>query len=155
MEPPSDPLADRITAEDAKRLYQYWLTRRSGRQFPSRKEIDPLVLGFVLGRISLVEVSNDPRRFLYALVSAELTEHLGYEMTDKYVDEMPEPGVRDYVTALYTRALDARTPLYEEGAAILDKRVWRYKTLVLPLSSDGEAIDMLLVYRDASNRPKA
>lgn len=147
MDVSGDAFSNTITASDARRLYFYWLKRRGTRRFPSPKDIEPLDLGFVLGRISLIEISGNPRRFHYALVSAELTRHLGYSMTDKSVDEIPEPRTREYVSALYNRAIEAGEPLYEAGTVILDRRVWQHKTLTLPLSSDGETIDMLLVFR--------
>lgn len=144
----SSAFADEIGPEDAKRLYRYWLAKRGGRAFPSRKDVDPLDLPFVLGRISLIEVSASPRRFRFRLVSTDLTEHLGYEMTGKYVEELPETELRDYAADFYARATEARAPIYEEGGPLLDGRHWKHKTLALPLSSDGEAIDMLLVYRE-------
>lgn len=146
----SSAFVDKIGPEEAKRLYWYWLAKRGERAFPSRKDVDPLDLPFVLGRISLIEVSSAPPRFRFRLVSTDLTEHLGYEMTGKCVEELPEAELRDYAAGFYARAVEARTPIFEEGPLLLDRRRWEHRTLALPLSSDGETIDMLLVFRATS-----
>ena len=48
---------------------------------------------------------GDPPRFRYRLVSTELTEHLGYEMTGRHADEIAEPDVRRYTEQFYEQAL--------------------------------------------------
>lgn len=144
-----------VTADaDLKRLYQYWAERRAGRAFPARDDIDPLDFGYALGRVSLIEVLESPRRFYYRLVSTQLTSHLGYEMTGKFVDEIPEPEMRDFTERTYRRMVERRAPLYESDEVVLDGRRWRHETLALPLSADGRTITMLLVYR-ATREPGA
>ena len=56
--------------EALKRLYCYWTERRGAKRYPSRDDIDPLDLGYALGRVSLVDVLENPRRYRYRLVSA-------------------------------------------------------------------------------------
>lgn len=143
-----EKFVEKIGSRLAQRLYRYWLEKRGKRAFPSRRDIDPLDLPFALGHLSLVAISDSPRRFHYRLVSTGVTADLGYEMTGKDVEDIPEPEMRDYVRAFYERALAARGPLYEEGTAVIEGRTWEHKSLALPLSTDGAAIDMLLVYRE-------
>ena len=139
---------DEITADaDLKRLYRYWIERRSARTFPARAQIDPIEFGFALGRVSLVDVLQGPRRFYYRLVSTRMTEHLGYEMTGKFLDELPEGDVRAYAERFYSETLRRRAPLFHRDETVLDSRRWRHEALSLPLSSDGRTIDMLMIYR--------
>jgi hypothetical protein len=142
-------LSDR---EMMSNLLSYWAAKRADRRFPSRADIDPVDFTYALGKVSLVEVIGAEPRFRYRLVSTRLTDHLGYEMSGKYVDEIPEPETRAYVTSLYGRALAAAVPLQEGGEISLDGRTWRHETLVLPLASDHQRIDMLLIFR-ATTRP--
>ena len=142
-----------LTRDDvARRLYRYWSARRAGKSFPSRDDIDPLDFTFALGHVSLVEVFYSPLRFHYRLVSTALTEHLGYEMTGKPLDDIPEPEMRAFTRDFYTKAVDLAAPLYEAGAVVKDGRRWRHETLVLPLSADASTINMLLIYR-RTDRP--
>jgi hypothetical protein len=136
------------TQDDAlKRLYVYWTERRKGKRYPSRGDIDPLEFGYALGRVSLVEVLEGPRRFRYRLVSTSLTARLGYEMTGKFLEEIPESDMRRYTERLYAAAVERGISLYFRDAPTLDGRRWRTEGLILPLSSNGTSVDMLMIYR--------
>jgi hypothetical protein len=145
-------IGDKSKDERLLRLYRYWNDRRGSRQFPARGDIDPIDFPYALGRVSIVEVHRDPLRFRYRLVSTRLTQHLGYEMSSKYVDDIPEPAMRDFTRAFYKRALEHGAPLYESGAPRIERQQWQHETLVLPLASNGTEIDMLLIYRN-TERP--
>ena len=132
-----------------RRMLAYWDEKRGARPFPSRRDIDPVDFGYVLGSVSLVEVFQDPQRFRYRIAGSHLTGYLGYEMTGRFADEFPEREVGQYVTARYEAAILRRQPVIEAGDEILDGRLWRHETVYLPLSNDGATIDMLLVCRIA------
>jgi hypothetical protein len=143
-----------LTADAALvRLYAYWRERRGAKRYPARRDIDPLDFGFALGRVSLVDVLGIPRRFRYRLVATILTEHLGYEMTGKYLDQIPETEMRAYTARLYAAALGQASPFFARDEIVLDGRQWKNEALVLPLSSDDRSIDMLMIYR-ATDRPR-
>jgi hypothetical protein len=145
---------ERATANDAvKRLYAYWVARRGAKPFPSRDDIDPVDFDFVLGRVSLVEVLDDPRRYRYRLVGTTVTDNLGYEMTGKFLDQLPESEMRAYLEQLYGKVVAQRAPVYEREHVALDGRLWKSETIALPLSSDGRAVNLLMIYR-ATDRPK-
>jgi hypothetical protein len=137
----------------AIRLYLYWLKCRGAKQFPSRDDIDPIDFRFALGRVSLIDVLEQPRRYRYRLVGTMVTDHLGYEMTGKFLDQLPESQVRAYLDQLYGSVVAQRVPIHEGGQTVLDGRLWKYESLVLPLSSEGQAVDLLMAYR-ATDRPK-
>src|SRR5690349_20491294 len=115
-------LEEVTTTADVLRLYRYWEEKRGLRNFPSRNDIDPIEFKFALSKVSLIDVTRGPRRFFYRLVSTTLTDRLGYEMTRKWVDDIPEDDVRHYVKGLYTRAVEARLPLYEKSKRIFDDK---------------------------------
>jgi hypothetical protein len=130
------------------RLLDYWEGKRAGRPMPSWAGMDPLDFSYMLGRVSLVEVHpGPPRRFRYRVVATTLALQLGYEMTGRFTDEIPEPQVRAYVEAQYGQLVDARVPLVDGGERMLDGRRWNHQCLYLPLSSDGETVDRLLAAR--------
>ena len=142
-------LAD--ASPQAQRLYEYWTDQRGPAAWPMRAKIDPLHFRFALGRVSIIERIDG--RFRYRLVSTGLTEHLGYEMTGKFADEIPEPESRTFSEQQYTTGIERAAPLYTRGRVHLDGRDWTHETLILPLSSDGTAVDMLMIYR-ATDEPK-
>jgi hypothetical protein len=150
------PLPVEIASQDDRllRLYRYWNNCRGDLRFPPRASIDPMDFPYALGRVSLVEVQRNPLRFRYRLVGTLLTQHLGYEMTGKYVEEIPEPSMREFTRSFYERALERQGPFHETGTALIERYSWQHEVLVLPLASDGETIDMLLIYRN-TERPTA
>jgi hypothetical protein len=148
--PHEEPVGLAEASEDVRRLYAYWQARRGAKRFPAREDIDPVDFKFALGRVSLVDVLEDPRRYRYRLVSTSITKHLGYEMTGKYSDEIPEKELRDYVERLYAKTVTVAAPIYEKEKAILDGRLWEYEALMLPLSSDGSRINMIMAFRETA-----
>ncbi len=135
-----------------KRLYGYWAARRGAKRYPSRDDIDPIDFGYALGHVSLIEAMQNPPRFRYRLVSGSLTARLGYEMTGKFLDEVPESEMRAYTARIYAMALAKGVPLHLRDQVTLDGRRWNYEALILPLSSDGYTVDILMIYRLA-DRP--
>lgn len=130
------------------RLFAYWVEKRGSRPFPARDDLDLLEFTYALSRVSLVDVLQNPQSFHYRLVSTSLTDRLGYEMTGKSVDDIPEDSVRRYVEDFYTRAVDTRAPLYEKSTRLFQNRIWQHEALVLPLSPGADFIDMLMIYRE-------
>src|SRR5438105_96090 len=46
-----------------RRLYEFWLQRKGGRRFPSRRDIDPVEIRYVLGWVMLIDAMRDPVQF--------------------------------------------------------------------------------------------
>lgn len=147
---PASPAGLADASEDVKRLYAYWQARRGTKRFPAREDIDPVDFKFALGRVSLIDVVEDPRRYRYRLVSTSITKHLGYEMTGKYTEEIPEKELRDYVERLYAETVSAAAPIYTKEKAAFDGRLWESEALMLPLSSDGSRINMIMAFRETA-----
>ena len=137
-----------VCANDvALRLYRYWTEKRGERMLPSRGDLDLLDFTYALTWVSLVDVMEEPRRFRYRLVSTGLTERLGYEMTGRYVEDLPDSDMRRYVEGLYGRCVDQLVPLYEKSTRIHAYKLWLHEALVLPLSQGSEKVEMLMIYR--------
>lgn len=124
-------------------IHAYWDDRRDGREMPARREIDPVDLKEWLPNIFLVDVEQSPMRYRYRLVGTELTAVMGRELRGRYVDEMPFL-FRKYAEAAYSGLARARQPVYRQINTMEAFRRVRYHRLLLPLSSDGADIDMVL-----------
>jgi len=72
-----------------RRLFAYWLEKRSERQFPAKSDIDPVEFPFALGYVTLVDVERDPRRYRFRLDGSILVELSGTDYTGRYLDELP------------------------------------------------------------------
>jgi hypothetical protein len=148
MIPPAPPLghfADPLVG----RLYRYWDERRQGRGAPSRADIDPIDFAFILADVCLIEVvaagvADAQPRFLYRIVGDNLVQWLGFSMRGRWLDELPGPELRERVRRSFVSVLRTRAPRHGVRDSVLDDRLRRYEFMILPLSSDGERVDMLL-----------
>jgi len=128
-------------------LYQYWNARRGIRPMPTRADIDPLEMRQWLPRLSLVDVSPDGQHFTYRLVGTQMVDLLGVNPTGRSVatawpEEMAETVVEGYRTVVETRK-----PVFcqQINGWMEDQKptAWAMR---LPLSSEGEEVDMILAY---------
>ena len=147
LAPSVHDLEQHHAAEELIRLYRYWLDKCGDRLMPARADINPLEFAFAIGRVSLVDVVPGPRRFRYRLVSTAITNRLGYEMTNKFTSDIPDDDTRRYVEELYGRVIDVRTPLFEKSTRTFDGKTWQHEALAMPLSADGQTIEMIMIYR--------
>ena len=138
---------DRIEDPKLVGLYDYWQAKRGGRRYPSRADIDPTEMTFVLGNIDLVEISRDPIVFTFRLSGSNIDRNEGFNMQGKTLDEYPLPEHRDAVKRTYLETLSSGEPHYEVLDRISDGKLQRYARLILPLSRDGQTIDMFLMGR--------
>ncbi len=134
-----------------QRLYRDWNDRRQGREFPARADFTPYDLKYILGNLSLIDVGYDPLRFRYRLHATKLADRMGHEMTDKSVDDIPDPGHAAQARAHFTEVVERRVPTaYIRDPSLITQNepyshvTYNSEVLVLPLSTDGITIDMLM-----------
>jgi hypothetical protein len=135
-----------------RRLYEYWCARRGDRHFPTRADIDPLDLAFLMGNLILIDVvAGDPLGFFIRLHGTNLAQRAGYELTGRMLNELPITEFRQLAMQTFTRVATTGEPFRGYRDRVLDDRPRHYETLILPLSEDGERVDRLLaglVYAD-------
>ncbi|HEX2116857.1 MAG TPA: PAS domain-containing protein [Alphaproteobacteria bacterium] len=133
-----------IEQPSLRQLYAYWDQKRRGRRFPARADIDPLELGFVLGNLSLIDVLHEPLRFRFRLQGTMAVSRLGYDLTGKLVDEIPDPEYRQITLATYRTIVEQGQPMRAVREQMYDHKIHRYEIVWLPLANNGESINMLV-----------
>jgi hypothetical protein len=133
-------------------LHAYWQQRRAGRRCPARVDIDPIEIPALLPHILLTEVVDGGLRFRWRLIGTEVERNFGCPMTGRYVDELLRDQYLDYVEGLYRSVVSGCTPVYSENSYNTRSNGWevgsellRTARLMLPLSPDGETVNMVLV----------
>lgn len=136
---------ERLRAETLKTLYSYWRELRRGRPAPARADIDPSEIIGVLPHISLFDVERSPRRYRIRLLGTQIVNWYGCDVTGSYLDEI-DFGVSDrFNFEILNRAVDEIAPAHMSGEYTkYDGRCIRYERLYLPLSENGECVNMLL-----------
>ena len=126
------------------RLYAYWLDRKGSRRFPARRDLDPIDLRYILGHLLLIDVVPGPRRFRVRLHGSEITARVHYDLTGKFLDELPDPVYRDYVLRRCGGLVASGEPLVIRRDRSIDGRLRPYEALWLPFSEDGANVTMLV-----------
>ena len=141
----TDDFRPRIRHPDLLRLYDYWVSRHRGDMLPSRQDIDPADFKFAVGNVTLIDVLYEPPGFRFRLIGSLMAQRMGWDLTGKMVDEVPDAEYREGLLAAYRQMVASRQPsttLYER---LIDGKNRRFEVLRLPLASDGTTIDMLLL----------
>src|SRR3954463_522446 len=95
--PFGEDVALEISDPRLQRFYAYWLRLRDARRFPARRDIDPMDFSYLLGNIMLVDVLRDPLRFRVRLHGTEMAERARFDLTGKWLDELPATDFRTYI----------------------------------------------------------
>jgi hypothetical protein len=139
------PLSE-LNAPKLKAVLELWQTKRGSRIAPARRDFDPVELKPVLPCVTLVDVRHEPLDFIYRLVGTEMVRSYGHDMTGMSVRDLQVPEFRERVLRDLTELIRTREPQFTAHYFTNPAGNLRaYRLLRLPLSSDGERIDMLLL----------
>jgi hypothetical protein len=134
-----------IQISDARlrRLYDYWQSKKGDRRVPSRAEIAPEEIVDILPWVFLTERVGD--RLRYRLVGEAFREIYGDKLAGMFLDEVDF----DHITAIYVGEYDTVAATFAPVARKWqftknDGRYLDFERLILPLSADGETINMFL-----------
>lgn len=134
------------TAE-LKKLYDYWSEKAGDRAMPSRGDLDPIIdIPELTSNIWLVDVERDPPGFRFRLLGTEVVAQYGMDFTGKRLDEMDFGGHREAIQRDYEETVRWKQPTYRSHIIEIEETMRRlpYERVLLPLSDDGEAVDMIL-----------
>jgi hypothetical protein len=134
---------------DLRRLLAYWQERCGEREFPRRADVDPIDFRFMLDRIALTEVHEDPAdpavlRYRLRLVGSFWYRLAGLELTGKWMHEFPRANQRKLTEDFYAALIKGRQPRFARRDAIVDDQLLHYEIMLLPLSEDGSRISMIM-----------
>ncbi len=135
-----------LTAPLLRELFEHWHGLCRDRPLPSRADLDPNAIKHLLPYLYMVDVLHQPRRFRYRLVGTGVVEFTGRDVTGKFVDEATYGAAAAPIRRLFETAVETRGPVGGRGRTVwIRGGEWReVESLVLPMSSDGAVIDILL-----------
>jgi hypothetical protein len=140
-----DPPA--LSCEPHRELKHYWNAKRQGRQFPRRADIDPAELRSHLGYLFLIDVLPDARDYRFRLLGSAMTQRYGRDSTGKTIVEAYQsaPEIGAWVLEVLTAVVTSKLPVVSEGRlSVVGKNYVIARALQLPLSEDGETVNMIL-----------
>jgi hypothetical protein len=126
-------------------LYRYWRSQCGDRLAPARTDIRPEEIMPILPLILLLDIVGNAPRLKYRLVGTEFVVMYGAEVTGKFLDEIDLDGMRDLIIADYFKVVKECRPSWTTWDFAKDDGRWlAYERLTLPLSEDGQRVNMLL-----------
>jgi hypothetical protein len=126
-------------------LLAYWHRKRGSRRMPARADIDPLELKRHLGSLCLIDVFHAPLRMRYRLIGTKIVETMGRDSTGKFYDELYSRPLLADIERSFEWIATNRAPLRSFGDAFYaDRLFYAYEIVNLPLSDDGETVNMVL-----------
>ena len=149
-----------ILAPVLQPLLAYWKSRAGDRPLPARADIDPLDIPRLLPFLYLVDVEpltggTMPHRFRYRLVGTGIVERNGRDPTGRYLDDFENRPFHETIMADYARCATEKRPV-AATRRFMDAtgRHWPYQRLVLPLSENGQDVNMLLGGNAFADQPE-
>ena len=138
-----------IRSERLRQVYTYWASKVVDGRLPSRASISPADIPRLLPYVFLIDVERNPRRFRFRLVGTQICIWAGRDATGLYTDEPAFGPHGEALTRQYAEVAARGRALYvEQPAARPERKYLFYDKVVLPLSADGEHVDMLLCASD-------
>jgi hypothetical protein len=131
---------------DVLKMLAYWESKLNGRTMPSRSDIEPTELIGLLPNITLVDVVDDQRRFVYRLVGTGEVQLRGNDPTGKSVRDGFFAATPDDAVQRYQRVCDLRAPYYEEDNFQIVDRYIAEANLFMPLSDDDRTVNKIMVF---------
>ncbi len=126
-------------------LKRYWDDKRGSREMPARADLDPMDIPEILPYLLLVDTAETLEEFRYRLIGTEACTGFDRDHTGARFAVLPRTACFDEVYGGYWRSFQERTPQYFHGplAPIGGDRI-QFSRLTLPLSHDGQHVDMIL-----------
>ncbi|MFQ5775424.1 MAG: PAS domain-containing protein [Kiloniellaceae bacterium] len=128
-----------------RELLAYWQNKRGPRLMPRRADVDPIEIPHLLPHLILVDTGQTLGEFRYRLFGTEVCKGFEHDRTGVRFSDLPRIPNYDEIYGGYWRTYVDRKPVYFHGQIVSASRDYiRYSRLTLPLSVDGEHVDMLL-----------
>lgn len=133
--------------------HDYWNAKRGGRWAPSRADLDPAEVKSLLPHVILMDVVRNaafgPLDFRYRLIGTKIDEHSSGRFTGRMMSEIPHQRPPSRLWSNLEWVVSEQQPKanrvpyagpHRDFLSVVD--------LVMPLSSDGETVDMLFCIID-------
>jgi PAS domain len=139
------PLSD-FASEDTKlsQAHAYWNSKRQGGLLPPRRDIDIVDLRPLIGFMHLVDVVDAAAgQFKFRLHGTRV--RLGQSFSENVVENISSKAMRDAAVEDYQSVCFTGVPCYQHVVALVDFVQYSYSRLILPMATDGRAVDALMI----------
>src|SRR3954471_8144274 len=126
------------------RAYNYWVSLLAGRPYPSIRDVDPHNIEDFGPHSVLLDFSGDPGDPEIAFLGRALRVECGLDANIRHISEVPSRSLLSRLTDHYLQIIANRAPIGFEAEFVSQRgHNTLYRGILMPLSSDGEAIDFI------------
>ena len=126
------------------RAYNYWVSLLDGRPYPSIRDVDPQTIGDFGPHSVLLDFSRNPEDPELAFLGRALRVECGLDQAIGRISEVPGRSLLSRLTDHYLQIIANRAPIGFEAEFVgIRGHNTLYRGILMPLSSDGEAIDFI------------
>ncbi len=126
-------------------LHNYWQSKCGKELLPKRNQIDPIDMAKFLPYLILLDVEDDPLDFRYRLVGTGICSYLRKDYTGIKMSEIQHQSSGNKVWSSCEKVVVGKCVVRSEDLYVCPKKdlIHSY-SIMLPLTSDGERVDMIL-----------
>lgn len=129
-----------------QRGFDYWNQKRGSKALPARDDIDPSEILKILPHVFLLDVRPEPLDFRYRLIGNKMDEHMTGSYTGLWMSEIPHQKAPSRIWASCRQVVEQKQPLSSDTPYVgKHKEFLTTEDLIMPLSDDGEQVNMLFV----------
>jgi hypothetical protein len=134
---------------EIENAYAYWQSKVRDCGFPNRSDIDPLDMRQWISAVLLAEAKFDADGtvidFYFRVAGTRVGDRYGRDLTRRHLSEVSLDHQNANILANYRAPIETRRPIYSISRFTDHEGLLRsFETLLMPLSSDGRACDMIL-----------
>lgn len=127
------------------RLLSYWSTMKGDREFPKLEELSVQVLEDMWHLCFVIEIRDPIEESVFQYFGPELatvfnTNHGGEPVKQAFEDDW----ILENTVGFFPKIIKERQPITESSEFFLEGDEVRYRSLIVPLSSDGKKIDYVM-----------
>ncbi|WP_114953341.1 PAS domain-containing protein [Sphingosinicella terrae] len=126
------------------RAYNYWVSLLNGRPYPSIGDVDPHTIEDFGGNSVLLDFSTNAHDPEIAFLGRALRYECDVDQTIRRISQVPPRSLLSRLTDHYMQIIANRAPIGFEAEFVGQRgHNTLYRGILMPLSSDGEAIDFI------------
>ncbi|HTW53658.1 MAG TPA: PAS domain-containing protein [Stellaceae bacterium] len=128
-----------------KALFAYWNGVRGERKMPARADIDPAAIPRLLPHVFMYGVSSDGG-YTIRLVGEDVVSFVGHNATGSPAGTIMPPRSAEVIVKILDAVTNEQVPKFRAGKAhwLAAKSHRDYEACFLPLSADGESVNVVL-----------
>jgi hypothetical protein len=145
--PPAADVASAIGTDERRmhvRAYNYWVSLLNGRDFPSIEDLEPSNVQDFASHSVLLDFTCGRDNPAIPYIGASIRDECGLDDDARNTADVPSRSLLSRLTDHYMQIIANRAPIGFEAEFVNQREAnICYRGILMPFSSDGEAIDFI------------